>query len=54
MSEFRDWVEEIQEWPLVTKGKSLRISSVAKEIRLGELDSVFDCNLFNFMNNMII
>ena len=39
MSEFGGWVEEIQDWSLVTKGKSLSISSVAKEIRLGELDS---------------
>ena len=36
VSEFGGRVEEIQEWPLVIKGKSLRISSIAKEIRLGE------------------
>ena len=41
MSEFGGGVEEIQEWPLVAKGKSLRISSIAKEIKLGELVSDF-------------
>ena len=40
MSEFGGGVEDIQGWPLVIKGESLRISSIAKEIRLGELDSV--------------
>jgi len=54
VSEFGGGVEEIQEWPLVTKGKSLRISSVAKEIRLGELNFVCLIVLLNSMNCMMI
>ena len=54
MSEFGGGVEEIQEWPLVIKGKSLRISSIAKEIRLGKLVSDFIIRNYNCMSSMII
>ena len=50
MSEFGGGVEEIQGWPLVIKGKSLRISSIAKEIRLGEFSHV----KFMYSHEMLI